>query len=99
MSKRKTQEQIDAEVAALVAVKPKVRETNAFGDDNHAAIDAQLAVLRERMSHDDVYDAYGDEDSEEFDQHTLDAALSAHDWMVGTLAADEGSPSEGWVVQ
>ena len=97
MSKRKTEEQINAEVEALVAVKPKVRELTAFGDDNHAAIDAQLAVLRERMDHDDVYDAYGDEDSDDFDQHTLDAALSAHDWMVGTLAAGEGSPSEGWV--
>jgi hypothetical protein len=98
MSKWKTEEQIAAEVSALEAVKPKLREFTAFGDNNHAAVDAQLAVLRQRMDHDDVYDAYGDEESEDFDQYTLDAALNAHDWMVGTLAADEGSPSEDWVV-
>jgi len=96
MSKRKTEDQINAEIAALVALKPKVRERTAFGDDNHAAIDAQLAVLRERMSSDEVYDAYGDEDSDEFDQHTFDAALSAHDWMSGTLASDEDAPAASW---
>jgi hypothetical protein len=96
MSKRKTEEQIIAEIAALVALKPKVRKRTAFGDDNHAAIDAQLAVLRERMSSDEVYDAYGDEDADEFDQHTFDAALSACDWMTGMLASDEESPAASW---
>ncbi len=88
MSKRKTEDQINAEISALVALKPKVRERTAFGDDNRAAIDAQLAVLRERMSSDEVYYAYGDEDADEFDQHTFDAALSACDWMTGLLARD-----------
>lgn len=96
MSKRKTEDQINAEISALVALKPKVRERTAFGDDNHAAIDAQLAVLRERMSSDEVYDAYGDEDADEFDQHTFDAALSACDWMTGMLASDEDSPAASW---
>ena len=96
MSKRKTEEQIIAEIAALVALKPKVRKRTAFGDDYRAAIDAQLAVLRERMSSDEVYDAYGDEDADEFDQHTFDAALSACDWMTGMLASDEESPAASW---
>lgn len=89
MSKRKTEDQINAEIAALVALKPKVRKRTAFGDDNHAAIDAQLAVLRERMSSDEVHDAYGD-------QYTFDAALSAHDWMTGDLASDEDAPAASW---
>ena len=72
------------------------RERTAFGDDNHAAIDAQLAVLRERMSSEQVYDAYGDEGADEFDQHTFDAALSAHDWMTGALASDEDAPAASW---
>ncbi len=97
MSKRKTEDQINAEISALVALKPKVRECNAFGDDNHEAIDAQLAVLRERMSSDDVYDAYGDEDADDFVQHTFDAALNACDWMMGMLASDEDSPAASWV--
>ena len=96
MSKRKTEDQINAEITALVTLKPKVRQHTTFGDDNHAAIEAQLAVLRERMSSDDVYSTYGDEDADEFDQHTFDAALSAHDWMTGELAAAEESPSASW---
>lgn len=92
----KTDEQINAEIEALKAVKPSVRKVSAFGDDNHEAIDAQIRVLTERMSLDDVYDAWGDEDSDEFEQHLLDAALEARDWMTGARAANEGSPSEGW---
>ena len=61
----------------------------------HDAIDAQIAVLRERMSSGEVYDAYGGEDADEFDQHTFDAALNACDWMTGLLAADEDSPARG----
>lgn len=94
MSKRKTEEEIDAEVAALVTLKPTVRKHTAFGDDNHAAIDAQIAVLRERMGSDEVYDAYED-DSDEAGRHALDAALGAYDWMTGALASDE-APAAGW---
>ena len=96
MSKRKTEDQINAEITALVALKPKVCKRTAFGDDNHAAIDAQLAVLRERMSSDDVHDAFGDDGAEEFDQHTFDAALSAHDWMMGAMSSDEDAPAASW---
>ena len=96
MSKRKTEDQINAEVAALKALKPTIRERTAFGDDNHAAIEAQISVLRERMGSDEVYDAYGDEEADDFDQHTVDAALSAHDWMTGALAADEDAPAASW---
>lgn len=96
VSKRKTEDQIDAEITALVAVMPKVRELTSFGDDNHAAIDAQLAVLRERMSSDEVHDAYGDAGNDEFDQYTFDAALSACDWLTGVLASDEDSPAASW---
>lgn len=96
MSKHKTEEQINAEIAALLALKPTVRERTAFGDDNHAAIDAQLAVLRKRMGSAEVHSAYGDEDSGDFDQHTFDAALSACDWMTGLLASDEHAPAASW---
>jgi hypothetical protein len=96
MSMRKTEEQINAEIAALMKIKPNVRERTIFGDDNHAAIDAQVAVLRDRMSSDKVYNDYGDEDSDDFDQYTLDAALSAHDWMTGALASDEDAPAASW---
>lgn len=88
----KTNEQINAEMAALTAMKPTVRHHSAFGDDNHEAIEAQLSVLRERMDTDEIYDAWGDEDTDEFAQNVLDEALAARDWMIG----DEAAPSEGW---
>jgi hypothetical protein len=93
---RKSHEQINNEINALRTIKPTVRKTNAFHEDNHEAIDAQIAVLEERMSHDDVYDTWGDEDTDEFSQHLLDAALRACDWMSGDLAESEGSPSSDW---
>lgn len=93
----KTNEQINDEINALKTLKPTVRQFTAFGDDNHAAIDAQLDVLEGRLDHDDVYDIYGqpdDEDGEDFlERYVLDAAIEAVDWMTG-LKAD--SPSSGW---
>lgn len=94
MAGRKTAEEIAVEIDALRRVKPKVRAINAFGEDNHETIDAQLSVLRERMSMNEIYDTWGDEDAEEFAQHLLDAAIAAFDWMTG-MGTDV--PSEGWV--
>lgn len=101
MSTMRTTLEIDAEIAALKALKPRVRERSFFGDDNHAAIDAQIAVLTERMSMDDVYSRFGQDDTKECDieehsEHELDCALNARDWMCGALAADEQSPSQSW---
>ena len=88
----KTNEQIDAEIAALNEMKPSVRHRSAFGDDNHEAIEAQLSVLRERMDTDEIYDTWGDEDTDEFAQNVLDEALAARHWLIG----DEEAPSVGW---
>lgn len=89
----KTDAEIDAEIKALEAAKLTVRKRNGFGDDNHAAIDAQIRVLRERMTNDDIYDAFEDADDPE-NRHELDAAIEAHEWMTG--ASDEPSPAQGW---
>lgn len=96
MVQRKSAQDIAAEVERLRALLPKVRATNAFGDDHHAAMGAQIAVLEKSMSQDSIYDAYGDEDEADFAQNVLDAALTARDWMMGDLAADEGKPSDEW---
>ncbi len=99
MSKRTkpTPEQIATEVARLKAVQPRVPAYSLFGDDNHAAIDAQIKVLEEAMSEDEIHDAFGEGAVErEFSQNTLDCALMTHDWMQGQLAEDEGSPAFGW---
>lgn len=91
----RSQQEIAEEVKALKALKSTVREFTGFGDSNHSAIDAQIAVLEELQSHDDIYDLYGENEDEglEADQHCLDAALSAYSWL------NEGgdAPSKGWV--
>ena len=92
-----TTEQIAAEIALLQAVHPKVPTHSFFGDDNRAAIDAQIRVLQERMSLDEVHDTFGELTADgDFSQNTLDCALTAHDWLNGDLAADEASPAFGW---
>ena len=90
---RKTTDEVSAEISTLEAMKLNVRPFSWFGDYNHAAIDAQLEVLRERMSEDAVYEAYGDETADEFDQHLLDSAHHAYLWMSGE---NDNSPSSDW---
>lgn len=96
MTQRKSTDEILAEVERLRTLLPQVRTTNAFGEDHHAAIDAQIAVLEKRLSHQSIYEAYGDEEADDFAQNVLEAALIARDWMTGDLAADEGKPSDEW---
>ena len=92
-----TSEQIAAEIALLKAVHPRVPTHSFFGDDNRAAIDAQIRVLQERMSLDEVHDTFGELTADgDFSQNTLDCALTAHDWMQGLLADDESPPAFGW---
>lgn len=92
-----TPEQVALEVARLKAVHPLVPTHSFFGDDNRAAIDAQIKVLEEGMSLDEVHAAFGEfTDEGDFSQNTLDCALTAHDWLQGDLADDEASPAFGW---
>lgn len=97
--KPKTPAEIAAEVAKLKAVKPKVRRTNHFGEDNWAKIDAEIAVLEGRMSEDAIWRAYGppvdgDGQLDGEPDAVCDAALSARRWMDGD--GDEESIADGW---
>jgi ABC-type sugar transport system substrate-binding protein len=96
MNTRFSNGQVQAELLALQCIKKDVRQFTAFGDDNHAAIDAQCAVLREGMSMDEVYDAYGGEEDILFAQNVLDAALSAHDWLHAGPKTGLQCPSTEW---
>lgn len=96
-----TNEEIDAEVGHLEALKPRIRKQNAFGDDLHGAIDAQISVLKDRLSESKVFDKFEETGNPDCDhdegrsQHTLDNALEAWRWMAGE-AADPEPPSKGW---
>ena len=99
MSTKPTPDQVAAEIELLKRLQTRVRPVTMFGDDNRAAIEAQIAVLTERMSLDDVYDRFGEDaflDEDEFDQYALDSALVACDWLRGLRAADEESPAKTW---
>ena len=84
-------QQIDVEVNALRLARGRVPRFSTFHDDNHAAIDAQIQVLRERMPLEAVHAAWGDDAVETFEQHVLDAAIEAAEWIGA--AADAGSDS------
>lgn len=97
MTTKPTPELVAAEIARLKAVHPRVPTHSFFGDDNRAAIEAQIRVLEERMSLDEVHDTFGEmSDEGDFSQNTLDCALTAHDWLQGISADDEAAPASGW---
>uniref|UniRef100_A0A6M3KE97 Uncharacterized protein n=1 Tax=viral metagenome TaxID=1070528 RepID=A0A6M3KE97_9ZZZZ len=74
----KTQKQITKEIKALKTVRPNVRPRNMFGDDNLAALNAQIKVLEENLNRDRIHDAYDHVDSSE---HILESALDARQWI------------------
>jgi hypothetical protein len=90
---RKTSEEINAEIVALKAMRPNLLRFSKFGDDHHEAVDAAIAVLEDRMSMDQVHEAWGEDAlGDEFDQYILDEVLGTLDWMTGERT-DDGSPS------
>lgn len=97
----KTEKQIKKEAEALVKLKPKVPMYTAFGDNNHAKMEAEIRVLSDNMSEDEIYgewpmDGKDDEESAEFARENgaqNSAALYTRRWMDGE---EEESPSQGW---
>jgi hypothetical protein len=87
------EEQIEAEIAALRELIGRVRRHTACGDDNRAAIDAQINVLERRLSPNEIHD-------DDLSEYELFCALDAALWLAGELQEDEEgsaeSPVEGW---
>jgi hypothetical protein len=72
----KTDEEVQAEIAALKALQPQLPQRA------RQAIDAALKVLEEGLSHDDVYAVF-EEGSEEFED-----AFAARLWRDGKSGGD-----------
>ena len=87
--KQPTEKQIQSEINKLGELQQKVRPYSAFGDDHRAAIAAQIVVLEERLTEDDVWDRYGD-DAENIRENAEEAAR----WLEGDT--DEKTLSENW---
>jgi hypothetical protein len=85
---KRSKEEVQKEIETLREMKPKVRQFSAFGDDHHAAIDAQIEVLQEGLDDCDVYERF-----EEDASNILDEAIHALEWMSGEK--DE-APSVDW---
>ena len=49
-----TKKQIDKEIKLLEEMKPKICQHSSFGDDNHAAMQAQIDVLRENLNEEEI---------------------------------------------
>ena len=81
-----TPEQIKKEIETLTEMKPKVKRFSAFGHDHYAAIDAQVDVLKNDLSTEDIDGQYeGDVQSQAHD---------ARAWLEGEYALD--TLSEDW---
>ncbi len=108
---RPTEKQIDAEVAALKALRPFVVPQSMFGDDNLASLDMQVRVLEQRMDErdiDDQFEPLNEDDEVEGDDNacvnadegrTIERAMAAREvvqWMEGH---SHDRPSEGWPLQ
>jgi len=75
----RSQGEIDKQIVSLEALKEKVIPATAFGDDNIAAIDAQIQALREDFDEDDCYQEWPDDE----DLRLRDNALEAVAWVCG----------------
>jgi hypothetical protein len=88
----KTYEARNVEAETLQLLKPNVRRRSFFGDDNHAAIDAQVAVLRDLLTGDQIHSRYEGGDLRS-SNYVLDAALEARQWLEGEM---DGNLVDDW---
>ena len=81
-----TPEQIKQEIETLMEMKPKVKRYSGFGDDHHAALDAQVDVLKNDLNAEDIDGQYEEE--------VRSQAHDARAWLNGDFELD--TLSEEW---
>lgn len=93
----RTDAQIQEQINRLREVKKKLRRTNAFGENVHAKIDAEITVLEEGLTEDQCWDRTAeegsDDDSKEWDWVTGESARDAAMWLSGDT---DDEPATGW---
>ena len=85
----KTNEEIAAEIRALIVVKPKV-PWHGMAGNNWKMIEAQVFVLANRLDEDGVWDRY---DKEGWTDETRCEAMDALWWMI---EESPDKPSDSW---
>jgi hypothetical protein len=92
-----TDVQIRAEANRLFEMKPKVLQFSGFGDDHHAAIDAQFLVIQDFLGdQEDFFDERAIEDYAEthgWAENVTSAAREMFQWLEGD---EENAPSKDW---
>lgn len=86
----KSPKEVAEEVSALKEMKPKVRKFSIFYDNHHAAIEAQIEVLEDKLDESEIFSKL---DSGEWTEHQRESASEALAWL--NEEADE-APSIGW---
>jgi hypothetical protein len=86
----RTQNEIDTEIATLRNLKSRVPERTDFCEDSRSAIDAEISVLENRLSIDEILDAA---EVGQFSEDQRDCAIEARIWLDG---GGFESPSECW---
>jgi hypothetical protein len=76
---------IEKEIKDLTEIKPKVRHFSMFGDDNHKCIEAQIEVLTNNLSDEQIDDKWGGEVCDESAPalSLYDNATEARAWLDG----------------
>ena len=90
---RKTKDEIKAEIANLKEIRPLLAEKcpeTVFGDSNLDALDADLAVLEEGLSEDEIHERWWEV------EYICDEALFTREWVEGATHESEGSPAAWW---
>lgn len=91
MKTKPTEEEIQEQVTWLKTNKRKIVQINAFEEDNWAKIDAEIKVLENALSEDEVIDL---RESEEWTDGQYDSAMSALAWR--DEGDSEAKPSANW---
>jgi hypothetical protein len=82
-------DRVEAEIVKLQHIKRFVSHRDGFGDDNHAAIEAQIEILKERLSYGQTVDKY--------EEHAcFMAAIDAADFLSGENDVKTLTGKDGW---
>lgn len=89
-----SEKQIEAEIKKLETLKPKITHYTCFGDDNYEKIEAQITVLEEGLTENNVYDRFENVEEPDKTADLVSDARAAALWLIGE--AEDGTPSKGW---
>lgn len=94
----RTAKEIKAEVAALKKLRGQLPKLSPRGEENHTCIDAQIEVLNNKFTEDDIYER-GDIETTPtkkfWNSDVRNSAMSALNWKLGESFE---APSVDWDV-